>query len=87
MMEMDRIKWDEGMMTRCLSRLTDAYPQPAKTKRPIPEKTEEETAEKTVEKEFILEFDIPAADPVAYTKPAQKTGKWDDFKKAIDLAL
>ena len=79
MMEMDRIKWDEGMMTRCLSRLTDAYPQPAEAKEQIPAKA--------AESEFILEFDIPAEKSVAYDKPAQRTGKWDDFKKAIDMAF
>lgn len=78
-MQATRIKWDETMQARCLARLANAYPQPAVAKKQDPVKA--------ADIDFSFNFDIPAAIPVTKAKPAQKSSKWDDYKKAIDKAL
>ena len=78
-METTRIKWDESMLTRCLARLADHYPEPAAVKKQAPVKA--------AESDYPFELDIPSASPVANVKAVQKSTKWDDFKKAVDKAV
>ncbi|NJD02432.1 MAG: hypothetical protein FIA99_07520 [Ruminiclostridium sp.] len=78
-METTRIKWDEGMLIRCLAKCTDAYPERAAVKK--------QTPIKAAESDFTFKLDIPSASPSTNAKTVQKSTKWDDFKIAIDHAL
>ena len=93
-METTRIKWDEGMMTRCLARLTDYYPEKKEVKKQIPVQAAESdysfelnipsasqvTNVKAAESNYLFELDIPSADLVTNVKAVKKDTEWDDFK-------
>lgn len=98
-METTRIKWDESMETRCLTRLSAYYPETAAAEEqsivPETESTESiENAEDAEDEEIIegagsdfsLTLDTPSESPVTNTK-AHKSSKWEEFKRAIDTAI
>ena len=93
-METTKIKWDEGMMTRCLARLTDYYPEKEEVKKQIPVQAAESdysfelnipsagpvTNVKAAESNYSFELDIPSADPVTNVKAAES-----DYSFELDI--
>lgn len=78
-MKATRIKWDESMAARCLSKWADNFPEPVIPRKKVPDKA--------AESDCWFKMEIPSASPVTKAKDNKKGTKWDDFKMAVDKAI
>ena len=93
-METTRIKWDESMAVRCLSRCPDHY---VKEEKPVIKEKEKEKASDKIEinlEPAATEVKKPktvtkkqAAKAAAGSKASLEDIQWNDFKKALDNAI